>query len=142
MASAKTEKQSEITQATKVAAIMIALGVDSASEVYKYLRDDEIEAITSEIAKLDLLSSDDMQQILEDFYDLCVTQKVVAEGGESYAKDVLDKAFGPQRASYLMDQVLKSNKTRNFDFLRKVAFKNLLMMLQNEHPQMNANVLS
>ncbi len=142
MASAKTEKQSEITQATKVAAIMIALGVDSASEVYKYLRDDEIEAITSEIAKLDLLSSDDMQQILEDFYDLCVTQKVVAEGGESYAKDVLDKAFGPQRAAYLMDQVLKSNKTRNFDFLRKVDYKNLLMMLQNEHPQMIAIVLS
>ncbi|MBE6844135.1 MAG: flagellar motor switch protein FliG [Ruminococcus sp.] len=142
MASTKTEKKSEITQATKVAAIMIALGVDSASEVYKYLRDDEIEAITSEIAKLDLLSSDDMQQILEDFYDLCVTQKVVAEGGESYAKDVLDKAFGPQRAAYLMDQVLKSNKTRNFDFLRKVDYKNLLMMLQNEHPQTIAIVLS
>jgi len=138
----KTEKKSEITQATKVAAIMIALGVDSASEVYKYLRDDEIEAITSEIAKLDLLSSDDMQQILEDFYDLCVTQKVVAEGGESYAKDVLDKAFGPQRAAYLMDQVLKSNKIRNFDFLRKVDYKNLLMMLQNEHPQTIAIVLS
>lgn len=142
MASAKTEKNSEITQATKVAAIMIALGVDSASEVYKYLRDDEIEAITSEIAKLDLLSSDDMQQILEDFYDLCITQKVVAEGGESYAKDVLDKAFGPQRAAYLMEQVLKSNKTRNFDFLRKVDYKNLLMMLQNEHPQTIAIVLS
>ncbi len=143
MASAtKTENKSEITQATKVAAIMIALGVDSASEVYKYLREDEIEAITSEIAKLDLLSSDDMQQILEDFYDLCVTQKVVAEGGESYAKDVLDKAFGPQRAAYLMEQVLKSNKTRNFDFLRKVDYKNLLMMLQNEHPQTIAIVLS
>lgn len=142
MASAKTEKQSEISQATKVAAIMIALGVDSASEVYKYLRDDEIEAITAEIAKLDLLSSDEMQQILEDFYDLCITQKVVTEGGESYAKDVLDKAFGPQRASYLMEQVLKTNKTRNFDFLRKVDYKNLLMMLQNEHPQMIAIVLS
>lgn len=142
MSSAKTEKQSEITQATKVAAIMIALGVDSASEVYKYLREDEIEAITGEIAKLDLLSSDDMQQILEDFYDLCVTQKVVTEGGESYAKDVLDKAFGPQRAAFLMEQVLKSNKTRNFDFLRKVDYKNLLMMLQNEHPQMIAIVLS
>ena len=142
MASAKTEKKSEITQATKVAAIMIALGVDSSSEVYKYLREDEIEAITSEIAKLDLLSSDDMQQILEDFYDLCVTQKVVAEGGEAYAKDVLDKAFGPQRAAYLMEQVLKSNKSRNFDFLRKVDYKNLLMMLQNEHPQTIAIVLS
>lgn len=142
MASVNTEKQPKITQATKAAAIIIALGVDSASEVYKYLRDDEIEAITSEIAKIDLLSSDDMQQILEDFYDMCVTQKVVAEGGESYAKDVLDKAFGPQRAAYLMEQVLKAGKTRSFEFIRKVDYKNLLMMIQNEHPQTIAIVLS
>lgn len=142
MASTNTEKQPKITQATKVAAIMIALGVESASEVYKYLRDDEIEAITSEIAKIDLLSSEDMQQILEDFYDMCVTQKVVAEGGESYAKDVLDKAFGPQRAAYLMEQVLKAGKTRSFEFIRKVDYKNLLMMIQNEHPQTIAIVLS
>lgn len=142
MASVNTEKQPKITQATKVAAIIIALGVDSASEVYKYLRDDEIEAITSEIAKIDLLSSDDMQQILEDFYDMCVTQKVVTEGGESYAKDVLDKAFGPQRAAYLMEQVLKAGKTRSFEFIRKVDYKNLLMMIQNEHPQTIAIVLS
>ncbi len=139
---AAKEKETKITSATKVAAIMIALGVDSASEVYKYLRDDEIEAITSEITKIDLLSSEDMRQIIEDFYDLCVTQKVVTEGGESYARGVLDKAFGPQRAAFLMEQVLKSNKTRNFEFLRRVDYKNLLMMLQNEHPQTIAIVLS
>ncbi len=142
MASTDTEKQSQITSATKVAAIMIALGVDSASEVYKYLRDDEIEAITGEIAKIDLLSAAELNQIMEDFYDLCITQKVVTEGGEGYAKDVLDKAFGPQRAQYLMEQVLKSNKTRSFDFLRKVDYKNLIMMIQNEHPQTIAIILS
>lgn len=142
MASTTTEKESKITPATKVAAIMIALGVDSASEVYKYLRDDEIEAITSEIARIDLLSAEDMRHIIEDFYDLCITQKVVTEGGESYARGVLDKAFGPQRASFLMEQVMKSNKTRSFEFLRKVDYKNLLMMLQNEHPQTIAIVLS
>lgn len=142
MASTDTEKHSQITSATKVAAIMIALGVESASEVYKYLRDDEIEAITSEIAKIDLLSAAELNQIMEDFYDLCITQKVVTEGGEGYAKDVLDKAFGPQRAQFLMEQVLKSNKTRSFDFLRKVDYKNLLMMIQNEHPQTIAIILS
>lgn len=142
MASAKTDSQQTITTTTKVAAIMIALGVDSAAEVYKYLREDEIEAITGEIAKIDLLSSEDMKQIMEDFYDMCVTQKVVTEGGEAYAKDVLDKAFGAQRSAYLMEQVLKTGKKRSFEFIRKIDYKNLLMMIQNEHPQTIAIVLS
>lgn len=139
---ASTETEAKVNSATKVAAIMIALGVESASEVYKYLRDDEIEAITSEIARIDLLSADELSQIMEDFYDLCITQKVVTEGGESYARDVLNKAFGSQRAQFLMEQVLKSNKTRSFEFLRKVDYKNLLMMIQNEHPQTIAIILS
>lgn len=121
MASAKTDSQQTITTTTKVAAIMIALGVDSAAEVYKYLREDEIEAITGEIAKIDLLSSEDMKQIMEDFYDMCVTQKVVTEGGEAYAKDVLDKAFGAQRSAYLMEQVLKTGKKRSFEDRKSVV---------------------
>ncbi|MGN0620653.1 MAG: flagellar motor switch protein FliG [Porcipelethomonas sp.] len=142
MAASTTNNKQQITPATKVAAIMIALGVDSASEVYKYLREDEIEEITSEIARIDLLSSDEMREIMEDFYDMCITQKVVTEGGEAYAKDILDKAFGAQRAAYLMEQISKSGKTTSFEFIRKVDYKNLLMMLQHEHPQTIAIVLS
>jgi flagellar motor switch protein FliG len=142
LASTKTENEQTITPATKVAAIMIALGVDSASEVYKYLKDEEVEAITTEIAKLDSLSSEDMKQIIEDFYDMCITQKVVTEGGEIYAKNVLDKAFGTQRAAYLMEQVLKAGKSRAFEVVRTLDYKNLLMMIQNEHPQTIAIVLS
>lgn len=87
-------------------------GADSASEVYKYLRDEEIEEITSEISRIDLLSSDDMKEIIDDFYDMCITQKVVTEGGETYAKEVLEKAFGAQRSAYLMEQIVKSGKVR------------------------------
>ena len=108
MANATSKQQPKITPATKVAAIIIALGADSASEVYKYLRDEEIEEITSEISRIDLLSSDDMKEIIDDFYDMCITQKVVTEGGETYAKEVLEKAFGAQRSAYLMEQIVKS----------------------------------
>ncbi|MCI7803712.1 MAG: flagellar motor switch protein FliG [Oscillospiraceae bacterium] len=143
MANASTKQQApKITSATKVAAIMIALGADSASEVYKYLRDDEIEEITSEISKIDLLSSEDMKGIIEDFYDMCITQNIITEGGEAYAKEVLDKAFGAQRAAYLMEQITKSGKVRAFEMVRKVDYKNLQMLLQNEHPQTIAIVLS
>ena len=112
MANATSKQQPKITPATKVAAIIIALGADSASEVYKYLRDEEIEEITSEISRIDLLSSDDMKEIIDDFYDMCITQKVVTEGGETYAKEVLEKAFGAQRSAYLMEQIVKSGKVR------------------------------
>lgn len=138
----KQQSAKKITSATKVAAIMIALGAESASEVYKYLRDDEIEEISSEISKIDLLSSEDMKEIIEDFYDLCITQNTIAEGGESYAREVLEKAFGTQRSAVLMDQITKSGKVRAFDRVRRVDYKNLLMLIQNEHPQTIAIVLS
>lgn len=126
----------------KAAAVIIALGSENASQVYKYLRDEEIEELSLQIAKLDRLSPDDMKEIVDDFYGLCVTQKVITEGGVAYAKDVLEKAFGSQQAISLMERVSKSLRTKAFDFIRKADYKNLLMMLQNEHPQTIALILS
>ncbi len=136
------EKENKITPATRVAAIMIALGSDSASEVFKHLRDDEVEAITSEISRIDLISSDEMKEIIDEFYEMCLTQKVITEGGENYAKEILEKAFGPQKTAELMEQISKSGKTRAFEMVRRVDYKNLQMLLQNEHPQTIAIVLS
>lgn len=136
------QSSSKITPATKVAAIMIVLGAESAAEVYKYLKDDEIEEITSEIAKIDTLSSEEIKEIVDDFYDMCITQNIITEGGEAYAKEVLDKAFGPQRSAFLMEQISRSGKVRAFEKVRKVDYKNLQMLLQNEHPQTISIVLS
>ena len=82
------------------------------------------------------------QEIINDFYELCVTQKVIAEGGENYAKDVLTKAFGSERSNELMDQIKKSGRTQAFEFLKKVDYKTILMVIQNEHPQTIALILS
>ncbi|MBE6906526.1 flagellar motor switch protein FliG [Marasmitruncus massiliensis] len=132
----------KMTAAERAAAIVIALGAENASKVYKHLRDEEVEQLSLEVAKLDNLSAEDMKEIVDDFYGLCVTQKVITEGGVAYAKDVLEKAFGPQQAISLMERVTKSLRTKAFDFMRKADYKNLLMMLQNEHPQTIALVLS
>lgn len=126
----------------RAAAVIIALGSESASQVYRYLREDEIEQLSVEIAKLEHLPAEDLQEVVDDFYSLCVTQKVITEGGISYAKDVLEKAFGSQQAVALMERVSKSLKTKAFDFIRKADYKNLLMMMQNEHPQTIALILS
>ncbi|MEG2053797.1 MAG: flagellar motor switch protein FliG [Oscillospiraceae bacterium] len=130
------------TATERAAAVIIALGSESASQVYKFLHEDEIEQVSIEISKLERMPPDDMKEVIDDFYGMCITQKVIAEGGVSYAKDVLEKAFGAQQAVTLMDRVSKSLKTKAFDFIRKADYKNLLMMMQNEHPQTIALILS
>lgn len=137
-----TKQAPSINASAKAAAVIVALGADHASQVYKCLRDDEIEQLSLEVAKLEQLPQDKMHEIMEDFYNLCVTQKVIAEGGVLYAKDILEKAFGPQMAQDYINRLSKSMQTRAFEFVRKSNYKNLLVMLQNEHPQTIAFVLS
>ena len=131
-----------LTPIKRAAAIVIALGAERASEVYKFLSEDEIEQLSLEIAKLDRLSPEDMQETVEDFYGLCITQKVINEGGVLYAKDVLEKAFGQQQATSFMERLSKSLRSKSFEFIRKADSKNIQMVLQNEHPQTIALILS
>ncbi|MDL2232233.1 flagellar motor switch protein FliG [Ruminococcaceae bacterium OttesenSCG-928-L11] len=126
----------------KAATIVISLGSEAAAEVYKYLSEEEIEKLTYEIAKIQKLGSDDVEEILNDFYSLCLTQKVVTEGGVTYARSVLEKAFGAQVANSLLDRVTKSLKTKAFEFIRKSDYKNLMTTIQNENPQTIALILS
>lgn len=135
-------KEEALTPVKKAAAVVIALGAERASEVYKYLSEEEIEQLSLEIAKLDRLSPEAMQETVEDFYGLCVTQKVINEGGVLYAKDVLEKAFGQQQASSFMERLSKSLRSKSFEFIRKADSKNIQMVLQNEHPQTIALILS
>ena len=132
----------KIDSITKAASIIIALGSDVSSEIFKYLRDDEIEELSVQITKMDSLSPQQTQEIMNEFYEQCITQKVIAEGGETYAKDVLLKAFGKERASELMDRIKKTGRQVAFEFLKRVDYKTILMMIQSEHPQTIALVLS
>lgn len=106
------------------------------------MSDSEIEKLTIEITKLQRVSSEDMEEVLKDFYGMCVTRKVVTEGGLSQAKEILDHAFGPQLSSSYIERASRSLRVKVFDFLRVVDYKNLVAILQNEHPQTIAIVLS
>lgn len=132
----------KMTGQQKAAAVIVALGAENASKVYKYLREDEVEQLTYEVARLSQMSSKDSQDIVESFYQICLTQKVVTEGGVEYAKNVLEKAFGQQAANSLLERVTKSLRTKAFDFIRKADYKNIIAIIQNEHPQTIALILS
>ena len=132
----------KLNGAQKAAAVIIALGTDTASKIYKFLREDELEQITYEIARTSQIPSEEMGDILDDFYNLCLTEKVISDGGVEYARDVLEKAYGAQEATSLLERVTKSLRSKAFEFLRKADYKNLLTIIQNEHPQTIALILS
>ncbi|MEL7649229.1 MAG: flagellar motor switch protein FliG [Sedimentibacter sp.] len=134
--------ETKLSGKQKASAIIISLGADDASKIYKYLKEDEIEQLTYEISRLQHLSPQTMEETLKDFYDLCLTQKVITEGGFEYARNVLEKAFGAQTASSLLERVTKTLRTKSFEFIRKADYKNLLTIIQNEHPQTIALILS
>jgi len=134
--------ETKLTGKQKAAAIIISLGADNASKIYKFLKEEEIEQLTYEISRLQHLNPQIMEDTLKDFYDLCLTQKVITEGGFEYAKNVLEKAFGAQTATSLLERVTKTLRTKSFEFIRKADYKNLLSIIQNEHPQTIALILS
>lgn len=139
---APMQHQTNLSNFQKAATVIISLGSDVASNVYRYLSEEEIEKLTIEVANLSNVSVADTESVLTDFYQMCVTQKVVSEGGMDYAKTILEKAFGSQQASVLLDRVANSMKLKTFEFIRKADYKNLMAVIQNEHPQTIALVLS
>ncbi len=132
----------ELTGAQKAAAVIIALGVEKASLLYHHMEPEEIEMVTIEVAKLGFLDASVTEEVLTEFYQMCMTNKAVTEGGIEYARTVLQKAFGEQAASTLLEKVTKSIKNREFSFMNKASDKDLFTALQHERPQTIALVLS
>ena len=133
---------SELTPVQKAAIVITSIGAENAAYVYKRLNDDDVEKLTLEISSLPYLDVSTVDSVLNEFYELCLTQKVITEGGIDYARSVLEKAYGPDTARMLMEKVSKSMQTKAFEFVRKSDYKNLLAIIQNENPQTIALVLS
>lgn len=126
----------------KAAQIIISLGTDAASGIYKHLQEEEVEKLTYEVTRQVSVPPEVSDSVIDEFYGLCLAQKVYLEGGVAYAKNVLEKAFGVQQANALLERVTKSMRTKAFEFIRKADYKNLMNMIVNEHPQTIALILS
>ncbi|MCL2070737.1 MAG: flagellar motor switch protein FliG [Oscillospiraceae bacterium] len=139
---AADDKKVEMNPMQRAALVLSSIGVENASNVFKHFSDDEIERLTLEVAKLDYWPAEQVEAVLNDFYELCLTQKVISEGGVDYAREILQKAFGQQQADILFEKITKQLKTKAFSFVRRADYKNLLAIVQNEHPQTIALILS
>ncbi|NLJ67178.1 MAG: flagellar motor switch protein FliG [Clostridiales bacterium] len=131
-----------LTGREKAAILLISLGTERASQIYKHLKEEEIEQLTLEIANLRKVDSDVKDAILEEFYEICLAKNYIAEGGIGYAKEVLEKALGGQKALELINKLTSSLQVRPFDFARKADPTQLLNFIQNEHPQTIALIMA
>ena len=126
----------------KAAILLITLGPQKSAEIFKHLNEEEIEELTLEIANMRLVSPEEKQEAIEDFYQICLAQEFITEGGINYAKDVLERALGSQKAIDVINKLTTSLQVRPFEFIRKADPTQLFNYIQNEHPQTIALILS
>ncbi|WP_106497626.1 flagellar motor switch protein FliG [Lentibacillus sp. Marseille-P4043] len=135
-------QKGELTGKQKAAILLISLGPDVSAQVYKYLSEEEIEKLSLEISSVKKVESNLKEDVLEQFQQLALAQDYIGQGGIGYAKTVLEKAFGSQEASDIINRLTSSLQVRPFDFARKADPQQVLNFIQNEHPQTIALVLS
>ncbi len=126
----------------KAAILLIALGPERSADIFKHLKEDEIEELTLEIANTRSVSPQVKDAVLEEFYQVCLAQQYIAEGGIGYAKELLDKALGNEKAQEVISKLTASLQVRPFEFVRKTDPSQVLNFIQDEHPQTIAMILS
>lgn len=135
-------KNTEITGVQKAAVLLIALGPEKSASIFKHLKEDEIEQLTLEIANTRSVSPATKEQVLSEFYEICLAQQYIAEGGIAYAKELLEKALGEEKARDVIGKLTASLQVRPFEFVRKTDASQMLNFIQDEHPQTIALILS
>ena len=134
--------KTELDGVAKAAILLITLGPEKSAKIFKHLKEEEIEQLTLEIANTNSVSPKLKDEVLNEFYEICIAQQYIAEGGITYAKDLLEKALGIDKAMDVISKLTASLQVRPFEFLRKTDASQLLNFIQDEHPQTIALILS
>lgn len=134
--------KSDLSGVQKAAILLIALGPEKSASIFKHLKEEEIEQLTLEIANTRSVAPELKTQVLDEFYEICLAQQYIAEGGIGYAKELLEKALGAEKAKDVIGKLTASLQVRPFEFVRKTDATQLLNFIQDEHPQTIALILS
>ena len=132
----------DLTGRQKAAIFLVTLGSEISAEIFKHLREDEIEALTFEIARLDTIEPDERDSVLMEFKELMMAQDFITSGGIDYARELLEKSLGSQKAVDIINRLTSSLQVRPFDFIRRTDPAHLLNFIQQEHPQTIALILA
>ena len=131
-----------ISGVQKAAILLIALGPEKSSLIFKHLKEDEIEELTLEIANTRSITPQLKDDVINEFYEVCLAQQYIAEGGIGYAKELLEKALGTEKAMDVIGKLTASLQVKPFEFVRKADASQILNFIQDEHPQTIALILS
>ncbi len=142
MARASTSTEEKISGLQKAAILLIVLGPERSATIFKHLKEEEIEELTLEIANTRSITPQLKETVLSEFYEICLAQQYIAEGGIGYARDLLEKALGSEKALDVIGKLTASLQVKPFEFVRKTDASQLLNFIQDEHPQTIALILS
>jgi flagellar motor switch protein FliG len=132
----------ELTGVQKAAILLITLGPEKSAVIFKHLKEEEIEELTLEIANTRSVSPQIKEDVINEFYQVCLAQQYIAEGGIGYAKELLETALGTDEAQRVITKLTASLQVRPFEFIRKTEPSQVLNFIQDEHPQTIAMILS
>ncbi len=133
-----------LTGLQKAAILMIALGIDVASEVLKILPEKDLVEVTKEIANLREVPSEIIDRVVDEFFELLKAQEFITIGGLEYASKVLQNAVGSKKAFEIVKKVqfAQDQAMRGFNLLKKADYNQILNLINNEHPQTIALILA
>ncbi|MDR2500619.1 MAG: flagellar motor switch protein FliG [Treponema sp.] len=138
----KKKSGKEFTGRQKAAVFLVSIGSEISAEIFKYLREDEIETLTFEIARLETIEPEQKDTVLAEFQELMMANQFISIGGIDYARELLEKSLGNQKAIDIINRLTSSLQVRPFDFIRRTDPAHLLNFIQQEHPQTIALILA
>lgn len=132
---------SKLTNREKAAILLIGLGKNHAASIYKLLTEEEISMLTLAITTTKQVTQEEKDAVMAEFYQTCVAQKFISEGGLDYARGVLNRALGNEKADEILNKLTDSLQVRPFEFVRKASVTQINHLIANENPQTIALLL-
>ena len=131
-----------LTGRKKAAILIISIGIEAASQIFKNLKDKDVEKLSIEVANMKDIPATVMEAVIEEFYQMVMAQEYISQGGIEYAKQLLEKALGPRKAHEIVSKVESAIHVSGFKLLKEVDPNQLLNFIQHEHPQTIALILA
>jgi flagellar motor switch protein FliG len=136
------KKQEELTNRQKAAVMLMVLGPELSGPIVRMLEEDHIEGLTLELARLDKIAPEQREAVIQEFYESAIAQEFIAEGGVQQARDMLEAAFGNEKADEVIKRIVAAMQVVPFEFLKKADPSQVLTFIQDEHPQTIALILA
>lgn len=135
-------RREELNFKQKAAIMLMVLGPELSGLVVRHLQDEHIEALSLEVARIEKVAPDLREAIIDEFYETAIAQDYIAEGGIEHAKQVLESAFGSDRADQVVKRIVQAMQVMPFDFLKKADPSQVQTFIEDEHPQTIALILA